>query len=382
LNTSSLKIALVVKSLDPTKGGHEKYMNRMLRGLLDKGCRVWCFAENFGAASITDERLKKIRIHPLKLESSLRVLWFNFMAQRMVRRCGIDFDLVFTSGSVAFGDIYRAGGGVHETYIENCLGRFERLLPKHLTSVYLQRRLFKKNTPEILITNSEMVKNDIQRRYGVSERNLRVVRNGIDLERFNPTTAIEKRQSIRGEHGFVDDDFVCLFTAGGGKRKGLPELLNSFASIKDEKVKLLIVGRTDESNLKRTVDRYGLRRRVVYAGYQPDIEYYYGATECLVFPSKYDAAANVVCEALACGILVVTTATNGSSELIEGGKNGYVIDRAENYPEMIRCIEKLAESRNLPEMREAAIRTGQTYSMTRHLSGLEAVLSEYLRRQN
>lgn len=372
---------MVVKSLDPTKGGHEKYMNRMLRGLLKKGCRVWCFAESFGDKSITDKRLEKIRIPPLKLAPSLRVLWFNFKAQRMIRQSGIHFDLVFTSGSVTFGDIYRAGGGVHQSYIENCLGPFHRLLPKHLTAVYLQRRLFKKNTPEILITNSEMVMADIQRRYGVSEKNLRVVRNGIDLERFNPATARKKRLTIRTDHGFVDDDFVCLFTAGGGKRKGLPELLHSFELIKDERVKLLIVGRTDESSLRRTVERCGLQKRVVYAGYQPKIERYYGAADCLVFPSKYDAAANVVCEALACGILVITTTTNGSAELIEIGKNGFVIDRADDYAEMVRCIESLANNKNLLGMHEAAVKTGQTYSMERHLTCLEEVLREYLGRQ-
>ncbi|NBB80758.1 MAG: glycosyltransferase [Verrucomicrobia bacterium] len=376
--STPIKIALVVKSLDPDKGGHENYIKRLLRGLLDKDYRVWCFAENFGSRSVEHGGLTKIRIRACKLESGLRMLWFNYRAQQLIRRHPVQFDLVFTTGNVTFGQFYRAGGGVHETYMENCLGSLEQLQPKHLVVKFLQRRLFTQKTPDRLITNSEMVRKDIQHRYGVSDRTIRVIRNGIDLDRFNPTRAGETRDSIRDKYGFSGDDFVCLFTAGGGKRKGLPELIHSFSLIKDTKVKLLIVGRTDASKLDHAITRYGLKHRVAYAGFQPQIEKFYGAADCLVFPSKYDAAANVVCEALASGLPVITTASNGSAELVESGKNGYVIPRAGDYDKIRACIEKLAGQENRSAMRQHAIATGQQFSMERHILEFEAALSDYL----
>lgn len=376
-----INLAVVVKSLDPDKGGHEYYINRLLRELLKKGYRIWCFGESFGTRSLEDANLTKIRIMPLKLESGLRLLWFNRRARRLVESHPIDFDLVFTTGNVTFGDVYRAGGGVHESYMENCLGRFEQLKPKHLVAKYLQRKLFVENTPKVLITNSEMVMKDIQRRFEVPVANLKVVRNGIDLSRFNPKVAGRNREAIRREHGFDDDDFVCLFTAGGGGRKGLSELLSSFATIENQSVKLLIVGRTDASMLQETVTSYGLDQRVVYAGYQPQIEKFYGAADCFVFPSKYDAAANVVCEALASGVPVITTRTNGSSEFIEEGENGFVIGKASDLEEMRDCIEKLAGCDDLLKMRERAAETGQKYSMDRHIVEFEGAISDYLRSQ-
>ena len=376
-----VKMALVVKSLDPDKGGHENYINRLLRGLMEKNYQVWCFAEGFGSRSVEHSDLTKIRIRPFKLEPGLRMLWFNYRAQQLIRRHPVKFDLVFTTGNVTFGDLYRAGGGVHETYMKNCLGALEQFQPKHLAAKSLQRRLFMKNTPRILITNSEMVKKDIQKRYGVSDSTIRVIRNGIDLDRFNPTVVGRTREIIRRKHGFEEHDFVCLFTAGGGKRKGLSELLRSISIIENSNVKLLVVGRTNKSDLNQTITRYGLEERVAYVGYQPQIEQFYGVADCLVFPSKYDAAANVVCEALASGLPVITTETNGNAELIEANKNGYVIPRANHYGEMRECMERLAGHENRPAMCQHAIATGQQFTMDRHITEFEGTIQDCMRQK-
>ncbi|MGB0373169.1 MAG: glycosyltransferase family 4 protein [Opitutales bacterium] len=374
------RFAIVVKSLDPERGGHENYINRLIRGLLERNYQIWCFAESFGSRSIEHANLKKVKITPFKLIPSIRLLWFNYRAQRAVKNHPVDFDFVFTTGNVTFGDVYRAGGGVHATYMENCLGRLARFNPKHFTARCLQERLFLQNTPQLLITNSAMVKEDIKKRYGLSGDKLRVIRNGIDLERFKPETAAETRSEIRNQYGFDEVDFVCLFTAGGGGRKGLQELLKAFTRIRKTKIKLLVVGRTNEAKLNQTLREFGLEERVIYAGFQPKIEQYYGAADCFVFPSKYDAAANVVCEALACGLPVISTATNGSSELIEAGRNGYVIEHANDYEALIQNIESLEKCEDFSKMREAALETGRGYSMERHIQNIEATMGEYLDR--
>lgn len=370
-----LKLALVVKSLDPHRGGHENYINRLITGLLKRGYLIWCFAESFGTQSVEHENLEKIKVTPCKIIPSLRLLWFNFHAQRLVRRHPVDFDWVFTTGNVTFGNVYRAGGGVHATYMDNCLSRLARLKPNHAIARHFQKILFKKNTPRLLITNSVMVKEDIRRRYAVPEDRLRVIRNGIDLTRFNPENARMKRTVIRQRFGFTDRDFVCLFTAGGRGRKGLRELLDSFSGLQTKAIKLLIVGRTDENELQRTLREMDLLERVAYAGFQTKIEQFYGAADCFVFPSKYDAAANVVCEALASGVPVITTKTNGSHELIELAKNGYVVDFAWDTTALRRRIDDLYQAENKSEMRAYSIHTGQAFSMERHIAEIDAALT-------
>ena len=224
-----------------------------------------------------------------------------------------------------------------------------------------------------------MVKEDIQKRYGVPSERIRVIRNGIDLERFNPAAAGKHRDAIRRKYGFDDEDFVCLFTAAPGRRKGLNELLESIKLIRNERVKLLIVGRTDKGSLAKQLSEHHLESRVAYAGFQPKIEEFYGASDCFVFPSKYDAAANVVCEALASGVPCITTRTNGSSELIEPGKNGFVVPQASDYAKICENIEHIVQldPTRLSSMREHAMRIGMQFTMDRHIDAIEDVLFEY-----
>jgi UDP-glucose:(heptosyl)LPS alpha-1,3-glucosyltransferase len=44
-----------------------------------------------------------------------------------------------------------------------------------------------------------------------------------------------------------------------------------------------------------------------------------------VFPTQYDPFANVCLEALACGLPVVTTSSNGAAEILEEGRDGFVV---------------------------------------------------------
>ena len=57
----------------------------------------------------------------------------------------------------------------------------------------------------------------------------------------------------------------------------------------------------------------------------------YRAADLFVFPSLYDPFANVVLESLACGLPAITTTTNGSSEIITEGEDGYVIEGATDH---------------------------------------------------
>ena len=59
----------------------------------------------------------------------------------------------------------------------------------------------------------------------------------------------------------------------------------------------------------------GLSDRVRFVGYCPDVRDAYFASDFLVHPTFYDPCSNVVLEALACGLPVITTRDNGAAEL-------------------------------------------------------------------
>ncbi|HEY1051866.1 MAG TPA: glycosyltransferase family 4 protein, partial [Prosthecobacter sp.] len=102
------------------------------------------------------------------------------------------------------------------------------------------------------------------------------------------------------------------------ERKGLPWLLKFMTERGDDaSLKLLVVSR---DRMRGTVPP-----NVILAGALPDVENAYAAADLLTFLPIYEPCSNVVSEALATGIPVVTTIYNGASELIEPGINGHVL---------------------------------------------------------
>src|SRR5205823_12547550 len=84
------------------------------------------------------------------------------------------------------------------------------------------------------------------------------------------------------------------------------------------KVKLLVVGKG-----KTPINRPA---NVIFAGPMADLENAYAAADLFLFLPIYEPSANVVFEALAAGLPVITSAHNGAAELIEEGVNGSVVD--------------------------------------------------------
>ncbi len=76
------------------------------------------------------------------------------------------------------------------------------------------------------------------------------------------------------------------------------------------------------------VQQHGLAGRVRFQGALPnaDLPAIYRAASVFVLPSLNEGMSNTVLEAMACGLPVVLTDTGGTSELLEDGRNGYLIE--------------------------------------------------------
>jgi UDP-glucose:(heptosyl)LPS alpha-1,3-glucosyltransferase len=103
------------------------------------------------------------------------------------------------------------------------------------------------------------------------------------------------------------------------------------AALKAANVKcgLRVIGRDRIEPYLRLAKECGVENLIRFEGPSGKIQEAYRAADLLVFPTLYDPFANVCLEALACGLPVLTTTTNGSSEVITEGADGYVVDGAE-----------------------------------------------------
>ncbi len=110
--------------------------------------------------------------------------------------------------------------------------------------------------------------------------------------------------------------------------KGLSFLMKVLARLKKRTsipFRLLILGRDRQEPYRHLASQIGISGEIVFAGSTDEPEKYYGAADLLVHPSFYDACSLTVLEALASGLPVITTATNGASGVLHQGQEGYVL---------------------------------------------------------
>jgi len=109
-------------------------------------------------------------------------------------------------------------------------------------------------------------------------------------------------------------------------------LIKIFASLNADDWKLIIVGDDDQgqkhrSYLSNLVSCLGVSERVEFAGEQSDVQSFYDRAKIFAFTSSSEGFPNVVAEALASGLPVISyDCVAGPSDLIKSGENGYLVE--------------------------------------------------------
>lgn len=159
---------------------------------------------------------------------------------------------------------------------------------------------------------------------------VRVVGNGVDVEKFVPIEKGEARRTLR-----LASDVPVLVTVGGlVERKGfhrviecLPVLRASFPGLQY----LIVGGPSPEGDwterLKALVDSLRLHDCVQFLGALPadDLKLPLSAADIFVLSTRNEGWANVFLEAMACGLPVVTTDVGGNAEVVCDRRLGTII---------------------------------------------------------
>ncbi len=355
-----LRIAFVLDKFLPSRGG-ERYFLFLMDELLKRGHEVHvCAAEIEGS----DDRIAYHRIPVRKHPRSLRMLTFLRNSRKVVEEH--HFDVVHgTGGSLAL-DVLNPRGGVEKAYLRQEFASIDsrlyyayqflkhRLSLRTYVELWTQKKLYEGTSVKKVIAISRMLKQDMMTYYGVADNRIAVVFNSVNLERFNPANRALWRAAKRSELA-IDEKDVVLFTAGNNYRlKGLKPLIRAVALLKrqfpDERIRLLVAGRGQIIRYRALAKRLGVSDSVLFLGSVSNIERYYGASDIYVHPTFYDACSFVVLEALASGLPVITTRTNGASQAIESDLAGTILDDPGDIPLLAGAIGRFLD----PEKRRQA----------------------------
>ena len=160
----------------------------------------------------------------------------------------------------------------------------------------------------------------------VSRRKLRLLGNGVDLERFHPPTP-EQRAEVRAELGFAADDVVVGLVARLVAEKGVPELIDAIERL-GRPHRLLLVGPHDPEKADALPDEVLDRARGdggVLTGHRTDSDRLYRAMDIFCLPSHREGFPRAAMEASATGVPVVATDIRGCRQVVEDGVTGLLV---------------------------------------------------------
>ena len=174
-----------------------------------------------------------------------------------------------------------------------------------------------------VIVNSNYMKNELQRLFGLPYEKINVVPNGVNLNLFN---GVEKDYDFRRRFA-MDNEKIILFMGRLVYEKGIQTLISAMPKILSNyhDAKLVIAGKggmMDE--LRAQVNYLGLNNKVYFTGYlgSKDVQKMYKCADVAVFPSTYEPFGIVALEGMLSGTPVVTSDVGGLNEIVEHGVNG------------------------------------------------------------
>ena len=195
-----------------------------------------------------------------------------------------------------------------------------------------------------------------------------VLRNAIDVNKFNKTVSEEEREIFRDKLGLQKDDFVVLFVGRIIQLKGILELMQAVLSIPDKHVKLLVVGSANfgkwafspyEKRIKKISEQN--RDRIIFTGYVDNAEVYKYASVANVqcVPTLVEEAAGmVILEAMAEGLPLIVTKSGGVVEYIDENV-ALIIEKDHIVEDLKNAIIYMKEH---PEVRRRMIEKAKIYS--------------------
>lgn len=384
--TGRLRIALVMRDYASGRGGAERYFVNLSRALAGMGHEVHIFAARFGETET--DRIHFHRVPMKRKPAFLRLLSFFLNARSMIERQKSRLDLVLSLTMVYPCDIFRLGGEVQREWLRiRCPSPYQRAFkflfnPVHILNHYFEKRIMNGASTKHVITISALERDMLLKYYNYPKERITVVYNGVDHQQFHPGVR-KDRPAVREALGICEQDVVGLFPANNFHRKGLDSVIAGLSRIPEaDRPIILVAGRGKTYVYRRQAKRLGVEGSVRFLGSVQTPERYYGASDFLILPSRYDSFGNVHLEALACGLPVITTRMAGGSEVVRDGETGFVVDRSESIEDLASGMIRLGDLEVRKRMSALAAESVREFTTERNAVEILEVIGRVLRQNN
>ena len=313
------KIAHFIDSDDP--GGAETIVIDICRKVEKYGYNAEIY--HFGNPWIEDKckeyNIPNVLVPNYSLYKSIFTLpLFYFGFARFLRRQNIKilhshlFDSIIGACFATFLARIKHVGTLHDIYtIENNRVRIYMLMLATLLGT------------KLVVVSNQIIEH--MNKFGrFSGRNIQVIRNGVDLEKYTGTVDGRLRENL----GISKEDIVLICVGRLVKIKAHEVLISAFKLLQDmgRPIKLLLVGEGPErEKYEQMIVGLGIEKNIIMLGHRDDIPDLLSISDCFILTSRSEGLSCSIIEAMATGLAIVATNVGGNKELIKEGENGYLV---------------------------------------------------------
>ncbi|WP_309710765.1 glycosyltransferase family 4 protein [Armatimonas sp.] len=370
-----MKIAVVTHNV--IKGDGQGRANlEIVRYAKKQGAEVTLFADRVDPALVA-EGIEWVKIQP-RIRSNWLVHGIEFLlkANQLIEKRRHEFDIIHGyGGSFTINQDINTSQFVHSAWMKNQMHpakqtkgfyRAYQFTYSKFNSV-IERKSY--NSSRFIVPASSTVQSELNQDLGIPLSKMKVILNGADPLEFYPGNV------DRATLGLPVAVSLALF-AGDIRtgRKNLDSVLK--ALVKVPKLHLAIVGRKAESPFPELAQQLGIESRCHFLDFRTDIAAIMRACDFFVFPSRYEACALVLVEALTSGLPIITTETTGGAEVV-GESAGVCLKDTEDVDALAEAMGRFASDPvRLKEMSVAARAHSAQYTWEKIASTYYALYQE------
>lgn len=318
-----MKIA-VVHARPGSNAATDEHARRVVAHLAARGDDVTVVANERCEPLAPKTRVEVVK--PFGLTAAGRAKAFDAAVEAWCAKAGLD--LVYSLGCTSKADVLRPSEGVRTTRIELAPDSDLARSAEEKALLDIEARGLQRDRSKLVAVPSELVGKDAMKRHHVLPELLRLARPGVDLDAFSPEIHDQMGVLARKSFGLDPATFVVAFVADDWRLHGLDRLQKVWEAVSASRASahLLVAGASDDrASFEKSVAASRAKDSVRFAPAGTDDSRAVHAADLFVLPTRYDAFSRAGLAALACGVPVVTTATNGLSELIDEDVNGIAL---------------------------------------------------------
>ncbi|MBU1929306.1 MAG: glycosyltransferase family 4 protein [Candidatus Omnitrophota bacterium] len=302
-------------------GGISSYLLSLSKGLKDKGHNIYLASSS---GELLDE-FKGLGVDflsiPIKTKSEadfFKILSSLFRLQPYIEDNHIDIIHSHTRVTQVLGCLVKKYS--HIAHVTTCHGFFKNRLSRRIFPCWGDK----------VIAISEQVEEHLIRDFGLKKEQIRLVNNGIDVDKFK-IQSLKIKEDARKRLGLKKGP-VAGIVARLSNVKGHIYLIRAIrqAKLKFPEAQLLIVGEGKIKNdLLRLTRELDLTDSVIFLANVTDTREVLSAMDVFVLPSLKEGLGLGLMEAMACGLAVIGTDVGGIKSLIRDRENGILVKPAD-----------------------------------------------------